>query len=161
MDTELLGLVILVLILFYFGGAWSPGKRAQRRAQSGIRHLEAGDWAEAEAEFRKAVRLVPSYAPLRRLHAVSLGKLGKWDEAEQSLSFAAELEPRNGEYLLELGMMRLARSPDSVDAALEAFEQGVARNPHLAESLRQQALPDSVTRHPRFQALIGGRGASG
>ena len=51
------------------------------------------DWAGAEAEFKRSVRLNPNYATARHWYALHLGRLGRPDEALAEIKRALELDP--------------------------------------------------------------------
>jgi tetratricopeptide (TPR) repeat protein len=58
-----------------------------------VRYYLQWDWAEAEAEFRRALDLNPSYAAALDLYGDFLTAMGRFDEAIQSTKRAQELDP--------------------------------------------------------------------
>ena len=51
------------------------------------------NWSGAEAEFRKAIALNPSYAMAHHRYGLQLGQLGRVEEAKRELELARELDP--------------------------------------------------------------------
>lgn len=58
-----------------------------------IAFLYEFDWTAAEAAFLRAVELKPAYSLAYTWYAVFLNAMGRFDEAIQRASFAAELDP--------------------------------------------------------------------
>lgn len=69
------------------------GKEAWDAFERGVVFAERGDHASAEASFRRAVELNPSFAEAHYRLGVSLARLGRTEEAILSLRRCLELEP--------------------------------------------------------------------
>lgn len=83
------------------------GKEAWDAFERGTVLSERGDHAGAEASFRKAVELNPSFAEAHYRLGVSLARLGRRDEAISSLRRCLEIEPNHEGarwWLKELGV---------------------------------------------------------
>ena len=84
----------------------APGRaEAPESFQAGLRFLEDGDDAAAEACFRNALRLVPDLAGAAANLGYLLDKRGKTGEAETWLRHAVELDPQCLEATLNLGAL--------------------------------------------------------
>jgi len=66
---------------------------AEQHEQLGMNALAAGDFAEAEQRFRRAVELRPDDPSLRGDLAVALLYQGRWAAAESEIERARELAP--------------------------------------------------------------------
>jgi len=64
-------------------------------AKAWIAHQYDWDWAEAEANFREAVRVNPSWAGVYSLYGRFLSMLGRYEEAMAQLDRARELSPND------------------------------------------------------------------
>lgn len=58
-----------------------------------IRYWYDWDWEAAEAAFRRAVELSPSYSTAHHWYSLLLATLGRFDEAERAINRAVELDP--------------------------------------------------------------------
>ncbi|PIE06295.1 MAG: hypothetical protein CSA75_00290 [Sorangium cellulosum] len=58
-------------------------------------HMQRSNWAAAEREAREATNLAPASAEARYVHALSLSKLGRIDEAAAEARKALELDPEH------------------------------------------------------------------
>lgn len=93
----------------------------------GEKHLDAGEWREAEAAFRRAIDAAPhSVAALSKL-GVSLAHQRRLDEAEKAFARAVEVSPRYAPAWSNLG--NVYRETGRTDQALEAYERAVAADP--------------------------------
>ncbi|HZP16368.1 MAG TPA: tetratricopeptide repeat protein, partial [Terriglobales bacterium] len=120
----------------YAVAAWdgSPPREAMERAESaGRKALElddslpeahntmaavyfAGkwDWANADAESRRALDLNPNYAEARHLHAYILMAMGRPEEALQEQKRSTELEPFARPWALGYVLIRLRRFDEAI-----------------------------------------------
>lgn len=58
-----------------------------------VRYQHDWDWAGAEAEFRRAIALNPSYATARQWYAEFLSYAGRYEEAKAQIALAFEFDP--------------------------------------------------------------------
>ena len=84
--------------------------------------MRRGRRAEAEAEFRETVRLLPDYAEARYNFAVALSQNGKPADAEAQFRAAIRLKPDLAEAHINLGIL-LQRRGQYADA-LAAYRRG-------------------------------------
>ena len=117
--------------------------------------------AEAETEYRAALKLSPSYALASVNLADLYGQLGHDDQAEQVLRAALVLSPADAglHHALGLALVRLKRSPEAVDefsraaeldpaAARYAYVYAVALHSTGDAPKAMAVLRESQARHP-------------
>lgn len=89
-------------------------------------------WEEAEGEFRRALKINPSYAVARQWYAEHLTALGRFDEAINQVKLAQEFEPNSPIINAALGATYyFARQYPS---ALEQFHEALKGNPQLSRA---------------------------
>ncbi len=76
-------------------------------SKKGKEFADAKRWAEASAEYRRAVEMEPNNAVLRDSLATTLISLNKWQEAEKELGEAVRLRPDISEWRGRLGFILL------------------------------------------------------
>lgn len=120
------------------GGAPHP-VGAQEYLELGMQALGAGDFAEAEARFRRAVELQPEEAAPHADLAVALMYQEKWEEAHAELERAKERDPEMPEvYFLEGVVYRDARGDTArARAAWERFLTLVPEDSPQAATVRE------------------------
>jgi TolB-like protein/DNA-binding winged helix-turn-helix (wHTH) protein/tetratricopeptide (TPR) repeat protein len=131
---------------------------AEAHAVLGAIHRHAWKWAEAEAEFRRALELDPANAMVRAWYAEFLSLMGRHEEALAQGHFARDLDPLSPIINLSLGVRYyFARRYDEavrhLQAALE-LDPGLAQAYfHLRRVYFQQNLPDAYS-HALAQELV-------
>jgi tetratricopeptide (TPR) repeat protein len=120
-----------------------PGDAARQALASGILLLDEGKAAEAEAEFRRALSIVPADAALHAHLGTALSQQRRWSEAEAAYRAAIWLEPVNPRFR----------------ALLRQVTRDATAKPHLVSSLRpapsaQQAGPSPALDIPRLIASV-------
>jgi superkiller protein 3 len=93
----------------------------------GEKHLEVGEWGEAEASFRHAVEADPTSAAAFSKLGVALVRQGRTDEAEQAFGRAVAVNPRYAPAWSNLGNVYHERGRN--DEALEAYQRAIAADP--------------------------------
>lgn len=97
-----------------------------KKAWAGVQaDLERGDFASAEKQITRCIKLMPLWLHPRFLLGAVLAKQGKLDAAEEALKMALALEPRQPAGHIELGIFYVTaadRLDDGVDAFIEALE---------------------------------------
>lgn len=129
----------------YYGlsGAYLPPHEAMPKAKAAaVRALELDDtlaeahaslavikafydwqWAEAEAEYKRAIELNPGYASAHHWYGWYLALMGRLDQAIDEITQAYELDPRSLEINTDLGLsFFLARQ---YDQAIEQFRKSI------------------------------------
>jgi len=152
--TWVLVIVGVLLAVGRLGAVWSSGPRARRAFERATSLSTQKDWPGAEAELRKAVRLVPGIATLRRALAGVLSHQEKFAEAEEHLRMASQLEPRNALVHLDLGVFLAVCPPQRPEEAIDAFEQALDLEPQLANMLRRSKDLAHLREFDRFRSLI-------
>src|SRR5262249_27175387 len=86
-----------------------------------VKYLYDWDWAGADAEFRRAIKLNPNYATAHQWYGEYLGLMGRFDEALAEREKALRLDPLSPIITSEQGYSYLyARR---YDRALEEFRK--------------------------------------
>jgi len=83
------------------------GKLANGHASLGRKYHELGLYAEAIAEYDKALALCPTFPDLHIRRAVSCRELGEYAEGMASLQRALELKPNYVDAYVNLGLLHL------------------------------------------------------
>jgi TolB-like protein/tetratricopeptide (TPR) repeat protein len=85
------------------------------------------DWQGAEAEFREAIRLNPSYAPTHHFFADYLKAMGRFDEALTRIKKAQELDPLS--LAISTGVGHVLYLSGQYDRAIEQYRKAVELDP--------------------------------
>jgi tetratricopeptide (TPR) repeat protein len=99
------------------------GKLANAHADLGKRYHALGLYAEAVAEFDKALGLCPGYPDIHNRRALSCSELGRYADAKASLLRAIELKPGYVEAHVNLGALyhKLGSRAEAVDMLQRAL----------------------------------------
>jgi TolB-like protein/Tfp pilus assembly protein PilF len=82
-----------------------PGLAEAEAALAVVRHRLDWQWAEAEAGYRRAIDLRPSYATAHEWYAAFLAEQGRHRQAQAEAEFALELDPFSAEAHRTLGLV--------------------------------------------------------
>lgn len=93
----------------------------------GEKHLDAGEWADAEAAFRRAVEADRTSAAALSKLGVALIRQGRSEEAEQAFARAVAVDPRYAPAWSNLGNVHRERG--KTEEALEAYQRAIAADP--------------------------------
>ncbi len=112
------------------------------------------DWAGAEAEYRRAIELNPSYATAAHWYGMFMMMMGRLDESLRQLEAAAALDPLSPPIQTSRAMALVhARRPD---AAIEQAESVLELEPDfawahnvLAQAHLQRGSHDPAVEHAR------------
>ncbi len=150
------GLGILALLLMY---QWGRGRmrmsRMKREWEIALRAFKDKDLETAQKSLQRCVRLMPTWTPARFMLGGVLAKRGRLADAEEQLKLGADLEPRNPEGHLQLGMFYVVCHPDRADEAIAALERAAACDPSLRDQFAKAPGLEAIKSHPRFQQLVG------
>lgn len=144
---------------------------------AGVQLLDAGDFAGAERELRRALELRPGYAETHYKLANACKELGKLAEAERHYLAALALDPRRAEAHNNLGAV--LQLTGRAEAAQASYRSAIAAKPGLsqpylnlgrllqqlgkageAEACYAQALAQGVEREVFQHLLDAARGAA-
>src|SRR5262249_21582769 len=141
--------------------------RPEGRATLGSFYARRGLVAEAEAEYRTALRLSPHYAPAAINLADLLRHLRRDSDGETVLRAALTASPRDAglHYALGLALTRLKRTEEAIAelrtaAELEpgraryayVYAVGLHSTGHVAEAIA--VLKESLARHPEDRETL-------
>jgi Tfp pilus assembly protein PilF len=105
----------------------------------GVSLMEQEKWEGATAAFCQSVSLEPKNPRARRLLALTLGRRGWLDGAEQEFRKAIELEPEDGGAHYNLALLYLDRKPPLVELGrrhyYRAVDLGVPPDPAVVAKL--------------------------
>lgn len=133
---------------------YSQGYRARNAWTQGMAAFEAGDITAATRHFQRCVKLVPVWTLPHRMLGRVLARQNLFTRAEEQFRFAAQLEPRNGEGYLDLGLFLATCPPERPDEALDMFEKALEFAPQLREILAGAPQLGPIRDHQRFKALL-------
>jgi tetratricopeptide (TPR) repeat protein len=123
------------------------GKLANAHADLGKKYHELSLYAEAVAEFDKALRLCPTFPDIHNRRAVSCRELGQYAEAKASLLKALELKPNYVEAHVNLGVLH--QKLGDLAEAVKSWERALQLDPkhQLARIyLKQATAPGPAAR---------------
>jgi len=116
-----------------------------------VRLFGEWSWAEAEAEFQRALELNPGNSFAYEVYAHELGLLGRFDEALERNARARELDPLAVMYLRQLGILQ--EWLGELEAARHSFEMALELDPDFAQA--HQGLGRSLCQSGRIaEALV-------
>lgn len=98
----------------------------------GVQALQAGEWAEAAALFRKGLELEPENAALGHTLGTALSQMGEIDAAIEQFEAVARRSPDFARAHFSLGV--LFRSAGRFGAAVTRFEAAVNHEPDYVEA---------------------------
>ena len=133
----------------------SHGPRARKWCDRGIKALEDNAIPDAQHAFGKVVRLVPIWAPGRRLLARAHILAGDFAAAEEHLRFASDLQPRDPDSHMDLGLFLAICPPKRSEEAIASFAKAVELDPKLRETLAAEPRLAHLRDHDTFRHLIG------
>jgi tetratricopeptide (TPR) repeat protein len=121
------------------------GKLANAHADLGRKYHELGLYAEAIAEYDKALLLCPTFPDLHNRRAVSCRELGLYAEAKASLLRALELKPNYVEAHVSLGVLH--QKLGNLTDAVKTWERALQLDPkhRLARMYLKQATASGTT----------------
>jgi TolB-like protein/DNA-binding winged helix-turn-helix (wHTH) protein/Flp pilus assembly protein TadD len=90
------------------------------------------DWPGAEAEYRHAVELNPSYPTAHHWYSLHLSRLGRTQEAEVEIQRARALDPLSA--IIGTDAAETAYWARKPDEAMARIEQVLSRSPNFAEA---------------------------
>jgi len=115
------------------------GKLANAHADLGRKYHELGLYAEAIAEYEKALGLCPTFPDIHNRRAASCRELGQYAEAKASLLKALELKPNYVEAHVNLGVLH--QRLGNLTEAVKSWERALQLDPNhrLARIYLKQA----------------------
>ncbi|MBI4839756.1 MAG: tetratricopeptide repeat protein [candidate division NC10 bacterium] len=121
------------------------GKLANAHADLGRKYHDLGLYAEAIAEYDKALLLCPTFPDLHNRRAVSCRELGLYAEAKTSLLRALELKPNYVEAHVNLGVLH--QKLGNLTDAVKTWERALQLDPkhRLARIYLKQATASGTT----------------
>jgi tetratricopeptide (TPR) repeat protein len=152
---------LAIVLSFAFGASPSFGgsEEAIERNRAGTERLQEGKVAEAVAEFEKAVRLDPGYAPAKANLGYAYDTQGRIQEAVTAYEAALETDPKNARVRNNLGVLygKQGRHDEAVAAleAARAIDPGDATGDNLQMARRNRDAAQKIAQeiaHARKEA---------
>jgi len=151
----------------YIAAEMTNADRPESYLNIGLIHIDQGQFDQAEAAYRDALKLQPAFTQA----AVNLADLyriqGRDEDGEKILRQALDLDPRNAtaQHALGLLLIRQKRLPEALSALAEAAHLGednprygyvyaVALNSTGQESKAVQALEAVLAKHPNDRETL-------
>jgi TolB-like protein/DNA-binding winged helix-turn-helix (wHTH) protein/Tfp pilus assembly protein PilF len=138
------------VLLSSYGGS-GPSSSLEKAQQAAERALQLGgglaeahtvlgavrtdrdwDWPGAEAEYRRALKLNPSYPTARHWYSLHLSRRGRMEEAEVEIQQARALDPLST--IISTDAAETAYWARKPGEAMERVEAVLARDPYFAEA---------------------------
>ena len=130
-------------------------RRIRAAWKRGMEAYERKDFDAVRTAFRYVVKKYPGWATARRMLARGLAGLGKHEEAEQELRFAAQLEPRNAEGHIDLAIFLASRTHERHDDAVACVETALEVAPSMRAAVATLPQLRVLHKHARFRDLAG------
>jgi Flp pilus assembly protein TadD len=141
---------LLACTLIFVASSWSQPAQdlLQSLFREGAEQMHAGNAAAAEAAFRKATELDPSFAPARLDLGLAQLKQGKLTEATASIRKSLELDPASPGAHLFLGIAEYQSS--DTDAALRDLHLAIKEDPKNVQALTWLGIVELNAGHPEL-----------
>ena len=138
-----------------------PGLGEAHTILAHIRFTYEWDYPGAESEFRKAIDATPDFAPVRHWYGLMLMYQGRFDEAEQEIKYAENLDPLSA--ILPALQSRLDLYAGRYDEGIQICRDALRGNPDLAMPhyalgqiyLYQSRLNPALDEFQKYYALSG------
>jgi tetratricopeptide (TPR) repeat protein len=122
---------VLALVAMLLAGCTS--REAEKHYQLGDVLREQGKYAEAEREYREAIRLKPDWAEAHFGLGFALKQQEKYAEAEKEYREAIRLDPDHAEAHYRLG--RVLKRFEKTDEEIKEYREAIRLKPDYAEAL--------------------------
>jgi Flp pilus assembly protein TadD len=119
--------LLLCLIGLQTGLRYWNVRRTRQAWNDAQAHMTRGDLDEAEEALARCVKLMPLWLQPRLLYGAVLAQQGKLESAEEHLKMVAELQPKEADGHIELGIFYVTaaqRMEDGVTAFRTALACG-------------------------------------
>jgi Tfp pilus assembly protein PilF len=131
-------------------------KKARKHYETGMKKLQKGDSAQAIAELRAAIEVLPSYYAARLELGRELRLRKRFPEALEVVEPLAELAPKRAEPRIEQGIILLAlqrrdEAVHALEAAVRLGESNWAAHLYLGWALLER---DETKAEPHFRRAI-------
>ena len=123
--------------------------------QRGLKAYEERRFEEAAAAFQVIVNKDPGLAVARRMLGRCLISTGAYEQAEEHLHFALQLEPRNAHARVDMASFLALTSPEREEEAIDLIGEAIALEPELKQEIVGLQQLRSLRDNPRFRALVG------
>ncbi len=114
---------------------------AKAQFEAGNAYVQAGQWAQAQTAYQKAIELDPNYQAAYANLGVVYYQIGQLDLAASQYQKALELNPNDGEVAYNLGALYVQQAllnstppnRDLLNKAVSQLKHSIELNPDLAE----------------------------
>ncbi len=129
MNSVVFGIVLLLGLIGLKSGTQYFNVARTKKTWAGVQaDLERGDFASAEKQITRCIKLMPLWLHPRFLLGAVLAKQGKLEDAEDALKMALALEPRQPQGHIELGIFYVT-SANRLDDGMDAFQEALEHDP--------------------------------
>src|SRR5882724_2113082 len=97
-----------------------------------VKHIYDWDFAGAEKEFKRAIELNSNYTSAHHFYALLLASLGRWQEANDQIKRALELEPFS--LIINSSAGRILYLEREYDQAIEQLRKALELDPNFARA---------------------------
>ena len=108
------------------------GKLANEQFRIGNIYLDYGRNQEAIEEYRKALKLSPTFPDVHTKLGIALRNIGEYEEAIMHFNSAKELNPSYGPAWVQLGITYFMKGLSGL--AVEEWEEALRINPNLKDA---------------------------
>ncbi len=115
-----------------------------------VKMLYDWDWAGAEMEFKKAIKLNPNYATAHQRYAIQLAAQGRMQLAEKEIKKAQELDPLSLIINTDVGL--ISHFQAQYDRAITQFRKTLELDPDF--SVAHFALGLALEQQDRFEEAL-------
>ena len=127
-----------------------------------VRFQYEWDWAGAEADFRQAIELSPSYGTAHHFYADYLKALGRFEEALTQIRQAQEIDPLS--LAINTGVGHVLYLSRQYDRAIEQYRRTVELDPHFLQArlwfgrpyIQKGMFPEAIAELREAVKLSGG-----
>jgi TolB-like protein/Flp pilus assembly protein TadD len=101
-------------------------------------HEHSWQWAEAEAEFKRAIELNPNYPTTFHWYSIFLKNMGRYDEAAAAIKRAQELDPLSS--VISVNVSRMYQLQNNLEASVANSLRLIELDPNFGPAYQYLGL---------------------